>query len=159
MISLVRTSSTQPPSRRRSRQPSTTSLWLTAVTYAGWPFSSANPFKWQRSSAEHRHPTIGQQAANDRRIVVDAEAFCVIAHRVVEATRAVERHARAACDDLLHRDERSAGGEERRLVHAGKSWSVAVRVQTPAAIVPLRIGRATPVHLGRTQRYDTSLVV
>ena len=50
-ILLVPTSMIDPPSARRSRQPLTMSLRLTAVTGLGLPSSMAIPFRWQRSSA------------------------------------------------------------------------------------------------------------
>ncbi len=37
------------------------------------------------------HPTVGEQAADDRRVVVDAEAGGVTAHRVVQAAGSIER--------------------------------------------------------------------
>src|SRR5581483_147605 len=49
-VSPVRTSTTTPPWALLDRQPPTVSVSPSAVTYRGWPFSIARPFKWQRSS-------------------------------------------------------------------------------------------------------------
>ena len=86
------------------------------------------------------HPAVREKATNDRRIVVDAEARRAPAYCVVQPARAVERDARPTCDHLLHRHERSAGGQERCLVHAGERRSVAPRREPPRGVVEARVG-------------------
>src|SRR5690606_2448301 len=62
-ISSVSTAITTPPSRRRSRQPSTVSLRQTAVTYFGRPCTIARPLRWQRSSGASLLMNFGFQIA------------------------------------------------------------------------------------------------
>jgi len=100
------------------------------------------------------HPAIGEQAADDRGIVVDAETRRATPHRMVQPARVVDGHARAAGEHVLHRRERAAGGEEADLMHPFERRRVAVRVEAVFGVVHVRIGRRLHHRLDVLRRVD-----